>query len=60
MIGFGNSKRHKSRFEFKNAKAVYVAPRDSRKVGHEKERARGGCAVQKDFLVGFVGHSLSL
>ena len=28
--------------------------------GWEKERARGGCAVQKDFLVGFVGHSLSL
>jgi hypothetical protein len=22
-------------------------------VGHEKERARGGCAVQKDLLVGF-------
>jgi len=28
--------------------------------GLEKERARGGCAVQKGLLEEFVGHSLSL
>ena len=49
-----------SEINMKEAQTRDVRVSSKGQGGWEKERARGGCAVQKDFLVGFVGHSLSL
>ena len=49
-----------SEINMKEAQTRDVRVSSKGQGGWEKERARGGCAVQKGLLVEFVGHSLSL